>query len=53
MIYERSKIIQDLVVIYPDVFEDNRGFFTETYQSEKYREVIGEQEFLFSVLQCY
>lgn len=46
MIYERSKIIPDLVVIYPESFEDNRGFFTETYQKSKYEEIIGEQEFL-------
>lgn len=46
MIYERSKVIPDLIVIYPESFEDNRGFFTETYQSDKYKEIIGEQEFL-------
>ena len=46
MIYERSKVIPDLIVIYPESFEDNRGFFTETYQSDKYKEIIGDQEFL-------
>ena len=46
MIYEHSKIIPDLIVIYPETFTDNRGFFTETYQNDKYKDIVGEQEFL-------
>ena len=28
--------IPDVVVIYPKVFNDSRGFFLETYQKERY-----------------
>ena len=30
--------IQDLIVIKPDVFGDNRGWFSETYSYQKYKE---------------
>ncbi len=32
----RSELIPDLLVIEPRVFQDDRGFFMETYQAERY-----------------
>lgn len=34
---ERTSI-EDVIVIRPDVFEDDRGFFTEVYRKDKFRE---------------
>ena len=31
--------IEDVVVIRPDAFEDERGFFTEVYRQDKFREL--------------
>ena len=38
--------IKDLVVIKPRVFSDARGFFFETYNEERYREVGITQQFV-------
>ncbi len=35
-----------LLVIKPDVYEDERGFFLETWQSERYKEVGIEEDFV-------
>jgi dTDP-4-dehydrorhamnose 3,5-epimerase len=34
--------IEDLKIITPDVFEDERGFFYESFSAKKYKEHIGE-----------
>jgi dTDP-4-dehydrorhamnose 3,5-epimerase len=34
-----SRAFRDLVVLVPDVFRDSRGFFTETYREDKFREL--------------
>ena len=31
--------LKDVKIIEPDVFEDKRGFFTESYSEEKYKEL--------------
>ena len=38
--------IEDLVVIKPDVFRDDRGYFFETYNFDKFREVLGGAVFV-------
>jgi dTDP-4-dehydrorhamnose 3,5-epimerase len=38
--------IPDVLIIQPDVFGDDRGFFMETYQSRKYAEAGIEVEFV-------
>ena len=35
--------IQDAVIIEPKVFGDQRGFFLETYQQQRYRELANIQ----------
>ncbi|MDZ7717085.1 MAG: dTDP-4-dehydrorhamnose 3,5-epimerase family protein [Balneolaceae bacterium] len=35
-----------LLVIKPDVYEDERGFFLETWQKERYQEIGIEEEFV-------
>jgi dTDP-4-dehydrorhamnose 3,5-epimerase len=34
-----SRSFRDLAVLVPDVFQDNRGFFMETYREDKFREL--------------
>ncbi len=34
-----SRHMRDVAVIVPDVFQDSRGFFTETYREDKFREL--------------
>ena len=34
--------LEGVVVIEPDVFTDERGFFLETFQEERYREILGD-----------
>ncbi|MGS2718004.1 dTDP-4-dehydrorhamnose 3,5-epimerase [Eionea flava] len=34
--------LQDVLIIEPKVFGDNRGFFMETYQRERYQECLGD-----------
>ncbi|WP_394174023.1 dTDP-4-dehydrorhamnose 3,5-epimerase [Thalassotalea litorea] len=42
-----STKISDLKVIEPEIYGDDRGFFLETFQSNRYREKVGiEQEFV-------
>jgi len=36
--------IMEVKVIEPIIFSDNRGFFYENFQSERYREIIGKDE---------
>ena len=31
--------LKDVKIIEPDVFEDKRGFFTESYSKEKYKKL--------------
>lgn len=38
--------IRDLVVIHPDVYGDNRGWFTESYHSQKYAELGIDIDFI-------
>ena len=38
--------IEGAVVITPDVYKDDRGFFLETYNEEKYADIIGKQTFV-------
>ena len=33
---EKTKL-NDLIIIVPDVFGDNRGWFTESYNKQKYQ----------------
>jgi len=44
--------IKDLILIEPDVFGDNRGWFSETYSFEKYRN-IGISEIFIQDNQSY
>jgi dTDP-4-dehydrorhamnose 3,5-epimerase len=41
MKHERLSIT-DLIVFYPRVFNDSRGFFFESFNQQKYLEIIGE-----------
>jgi len=34
-----KKALNGLVVLVPDIFEDSRGFFTETYREDKFKEI--------------
>lgn len=34
-------ILNDCLTIEPDIFEDDRGFFLETFQLKKYKELVG------------
>jgi dTDP-4-dehydrorhamnose 3,5-epimerase len=34
-----SRSFRDLVVLVPDIFQDSRGFFMETYREDKFREL--------------
>ncbi|KKK88897.1 hypothetical protein LCGC14_2738560, partial [marine sediment metagenome] len=34
--------ILEVKIIEPKVFGDERGFFLETFQTKKYKEIIGE-----------
>jgi dTDP-4-dehydrorhamnose 3,5-epimerase len=38
--------IRDLLVITPDIFQDDRGFFTETYRKDKFSEFGLDVEFV-------
>ena len=38
--------IKDLVIIIPDVYKDNRGFFLETYNEERYRSMGIDAKFV-------
>ena len=38
--------IRDLVVITPEIFKDDRGFFTETYRKDKFTEFGLDMEFV-------
>lgn len=37
-------ILNDCLIIEPDVFKDDRGFFLETFQLKKYKELAGINE---------
>src|SRR5438128_611343 len=34
-----SRLLRDVVVLVPDIFQDNRGFFMETYREDRFREL--------------
>ena len=34
--------IEDLIILEPTVFGDNRGYFLESYNQDKFKEIIGE-----------
>jgi dTDP-4-dehydrorhamnose 3,5-epimerase len=38
--------IRDLLVIIPDIFQDDRGFFTETYRKDKFSEMGLDVDFV-------
>jgi dTDP-4-dehydrorhamnose 3,5-epimerase len=38
--------IEDLVILEPDIYKDDRGFFMETYNDEKYQEVLKGRSFV-------
>lgn len=38
--------IEGLKIIDPDIYNDNRGFYLETYRKERYSEIGIEQEFI-------
>jgi dTDP-4-dehydrorhamnose 3,5-epimerase len=40
--YKKEKI-EGLVSFYPKVFDDDRGFFLETFNEKKYQEIIGNE----------
>lgn len=42
---EKTKI-EGAVIIKPDVYKDDRGFFLETYNEQKYEDIIGRQTFV-------
>jgi dTDP-4-dehydrorhamnose 3,5-epimerase len=39
-------VLRDLVVITPEIFQDERGFFTETYRKDKFAELGLDVEFV-------
>jgi dTDP-4-dehydrorhamnose 3,5-epimerase len=41
-----SRSLRDVVVVVPDVFKDSRGFFSETYRADKFRELGLPYEFV-------
>jgi len=38
--------IRDLLIITPEIFQDDRGFFTETYRKDKFSEFSLDKEFV-------
>ena len=38
--------IKDLIILEPKIFEDDRGYFIESYNHKKFKEVIGEVLFV-------
>ncbi len=42
----RETKIKDLLIIYPDVHPDERGYFFESYQKEKFRELGIDVDFI-------
>jgi dTDP-4-dehydrorhamnose 3,5-epimerase len=34
-----SRHLEDVVVVLPDIFQDSRGFFTETYRTDQFKEL--------------
>lgn len=45
MKFEKTAI-EGLLILYPKVYEDERGFFLETYESERYKEIGIKEEFV-------
>ena len=41
-----SRHLQDVVVVLPDIFQDSRGFFTETYRADQFKELGLPTEFV-------
>ena len=41
-----SRSLRDVAVVVPDVFKDSRGFFSETYRADKFRELGLPYEFV-------
>lgn len=41
-----SRSLGDVVVLVPDIFKDSRGFFSETYRADKFRELGLPHEFV-------
>jgi dTDP-4-dehydrorhamnose 3,5-epimerase len=41
-----SKHLEDVVVIVPEIFQDSRGFFSETFRADQFRELGLPTEFL-------
>jgi dTDP-4-dehydrorhamnose 3,5-epimerase len=40
-----SRHLQDVVVVLPDIFQDSRGFFTEVYRADQFKELGLPTEF--------
>ena len=45
MKFIKTKII-DIIIIEPTVFEDERGYFLESYNQKKFEEVVGKTSFV-------
>jgi len=41
-----SRHLQDVVVVVPDIFQDSRGFFSETYRADQFRALGLPTEFV-------
>ena len=41
-----SRHLEDVVVVLPDIFQDSRGFFTETYRADQFKELGLPTEFV-------
>ncbi|MFA6598872.1 MAG: dTDP-4-dehydrorhamnose 3,5-epimerase [Ignavibacteriaceae bacterium] len=37
--------IEEVKILYPNVYNDERGYFFESFQAEKYKEILGEVSF--------
>ena len=44
--------LKDLIVIHPDVFGDNRGWFTESYNKQKYLALGIDNNFIKIYIGC-
>lgn len=44
MMQIEKTILEGVVILTPDVFADERGFFMESYQEERYRQTLGLSE---------
>ena len=45
--------IPEVKLIEPDVFEDERGFFYESFNQVKFNEAIGQEKFFLQKMEFY